>query len=351
MVSNGVLNVCTSKALPLLIALIEVAVDVVAEVLRPSPAVLDAGLERMRAGHVRQRRDEHMGLKRLLRRPAAGPEGGRRGLGGGRRQRVDVSHVTVPGARRAEHERGMAGAEHDFGPVAVNRPQERVGVAGFQQQLGRDRRGPLRLGDVRRRLSLDDRRLRTDARAEIAVAADLVRPVEQRGDAVLLADLAGQAQRKRLHVVVVHRLGAIRVERAGDVGVRGPVASGDEEPQAVLLDRPAAAVVVVVELVQLRRNGDPAGHQVRADVLTLHVLVGIQGDEFTHELVPAGPRDAVDEHASRLILGVAAADLHRHFLRLRFVVVDAGALAAGKHRVGDHPVDQHARVAASAIRE
>ena len=89
----------------------------------------------------------------------------------------------------------------------------------------------------------------------------------------------------------------------------------------------------------------PAGDQRSGPtLLTLHVLVRKQGDEFTAELVAAGLRDAVDEHAGRLILRVAAADLHRHLLRLRFVVVDAGALAAGKHRIGDHPVDQHARV-------
>ena len=298
----------------------------------------------MRAGDVRQRRDEDVRLQRLLRRPGARPVGRRRGLGGGRRQRVDVRNVAVAGARRTGHEGRMAGAEPHFGLVPVHRPQERVVVAGFQQQLGRERRGPFRLGDVRRRLPLDDRRLRTDPRAEIAMPPDFVRPVEQRRDAILLAGLAGQAQRKRLHVVVVHGLGAIRVEGAGHVGVRGPVPTRDEKPHTVLHDRSARAVVVIVQLVQLRRDGDAPIDQRLVDVLPLHVLVRIQADEFAVELVPARLRDAVDEHAGRLILGIASADLHGHFLRLRFVVVDTRALAAGKHRVGNHPVDQHARV-------
>jgi hypothetical protein len=74
------------------------------------------------------------------------------------------------------------------------------------------------------------------------------------------------------------------------------------------------------------------------------MLVAIQADELAAEHVAAGSRDPVHEHACGLVLRGATGDLHRNLLRLRLVVVDARALTAGKHRVGDHPVDERARV-------
>ena len=136
------------------------------------------------------------------------------------------------------------------------------------------------------------------------------------------------------------------LKRVGDVVVVGPVAARHEEPQLVLQDRPAGAVVDVVVAIQLVRCGNPSRPQLIVEVHALRAAVGEVDDAFAQELVAAGARNPVHEHARQLVLGRPAGDLHGHFLRLRLVVVHAGALAVAEHRVDHHAVDERARIVA-----
>jgi hypothetical protein len=124
----------------------------------------------------------------------------------------------------------------------------------------------------------------------------------------------------------------------------GPVAAGEEEPQSVFHDRAADAVVDIVLAVELAGNADALRLLRIVDVLALQRLDGAEEHLVAAELVAAGARDPVDDHAAELILGRPAADLHGDFLRLHLVVVNAGALAGSHHPVDDHPVDQGSRI-------
>src|SRR5437660_1504801 len=88
-------------------------------------------------------------------------------------------------------------------------------------------------------------------------------------------------------VVVDASVRAGRVGRAGHLAVRRPPASADEEPQTIFLDRTGCAVVVVVQLIELRGNRERPIDQRLIDVLTLQLLAGEQADEFTAQFVPA----------------------------------------------------------------
>ena len=253
--------------------------------------------------------------------------------------------AAVVRAWRALVKSGMAGADRHFGFELVHGVVERLVVAGLEQQVTRERRGPFRLRDVLGRLALHQTGGGRDGPRQVGVATHLVRPVEHRRHFVLRGQLCGNPGGKGLDAVVVDGLGAVRIDRAADVVVVGPVAARDKKPHAILHDRTVQGVVDVVLAVQLRREREAARHEIRIRVLTREAAVRKIRHQFAGELVAAGPRNAVDEDARELVFGGAAAHLNGNFLGLRFVVVHARTLAAGEHGVGNHPVDQRSGIA------
>ncbi len=225
------------------------------------------------------------------------------------------------------------------------RPDVGVVVSGFDQQLAALRPCPLGLRDVRRRLRLHIGGFRRDGCGQTTVTANLVGPVEQHRDPVVLRGLRRDASGEGLDGVVIDGAAAVRVEGVGDVVVVGVVPARDEEPEAILHDRTAQAVVDVVQTIEFVADPDAARVQLLVDVVGLQAAIREQTNEFPSVLVAAGLRDAVHEHAARLVLGRSAGHLNGDFLRLRLVVVDARALAATEHRIGHHAVDQRPRIA------
>ena len=179
-----------------LVELIGVGVDVVADVARVAPAVLQAALEIVRAGDIRQRRHVDVRQRRHERDAVAGRRLFERRDVLRAEHRVVVRNAAVAGARRTEVVRRVARADHDLRLVGVERRVEGLRVAGLEQQVIGDRRGPLRLQDVLGRLRLLNGRVHVDGRRQVAVAANLVGPVEHGGEAVLLVGLPRQPRRE-----------------------------------------------------------------------------------------------------------------------------------------------------------
>ena len=238
----------------------------------------------------------------------------------------------------------MAGADDHLRLVLIFRVVERLVVAGFEQQAAADRRRPSSLRDVLSRLRLGETRLGRDRAGEVRVPADLVGPVEHRRELVLRRDLRREPAHERFDVVVVDGLRAVGVDGATDVVVVGPVAAGEEQPEAILLQGAADGVVEVVLPVQLRGQRKAAGGQIGVGVLAREVRVREVADELDVGLVAAGSRNPVHQDARQLVFRGTAADLHGDFLRLRLVVVHARALPAREHRVGHHAVDERPRI-------
>jgi hypothetical protein len=173
-----------------------------------------------------------------------------------------------------------------------------------------------------------------------------LRVIEQTAQPVPARDLPRQA----------NRIGSLRVVRGGpatvgeegicDVAVVGPVPARGVEPQPVLDDRTAQAVVDVVVALKFRRGRNSARAQLIVEVLSLHVSVGKQQLHLARKYIPARSRDPVDEHTRELVFSRSTAHLHRDFLRLILAVGETLTLAGLCHPIDHNSIDQDPRVAA-----
>ena len=303
------------------------------ELPEPALLVVHPDLERMRAGHVRDR--EPLAVPPLLVRIV------------GRDPRV-VAHA------------GRLLEDGDVAGLHAGRAELRPVVDGERRRAVEEQpvghgRAPRRLIHPRRPEMIGIERLRRLAAVVRRVgAADAgVLHVREDVDLVPLGRLPRQAQRVRLEPLV--RVGGPvevrRVERcalrlvpvdAGEQPAVAPFAMRGEEPEAIALDRPAHRHAGVVDFEQLAAALEPPIAERPGQVVAGEAPLRVDAGEAAREEVAALLRNDVHEHAVRVALGGDAAGLHRDLLDDRRVELVAEVARAGEV-LDAHAVDLHAR--------
>ena len=256
-------------------------------------------------------------------------------------------------------------------------------VAGFEQELVGDRRGPGDLRDDFARVPVVGVRFGGESVAEhgpghpvvaarpaavglvhaALVAVPLV--VVVKADLVPRRQLRGQAHggnrlRRRGaaedggigRVVPVRGVARelVRVEPR-DLRVIAEIAHVEEEPQLVALDRSANGPADVPQLDQAGGLGHALGPKGVVDVVALRPAAGAGDEEGALELVAAGHRHDVQDGTAGFGVAQVAGDRDLHFLRVGDVVGVAGHAAAVERGADVEAVElDGALVAGPAVR-
>jgi hypothetical protein len=322
------------------VGLVEVRVRRVPARIR-APRIEEADLDVVRAGHVR-RRCRGVVLVGIVTQLCA------RRVPQQLRAGVVLARILVPAWRVARLI--DAGLVDVVVALAVERE------AGLEQQLRRDRRGPLRRAGGEGRRVPHHRRRRRIGEAGHRVAAEPQRAVHVGRELVARRHLPRHPDDRVVHLLVRDALLAPggrhqtlpeerrrrraprHVERVGDrlVVVRAPERA--EEPQLVLQDRPALLDVELVEVVDLVDRADAERAQVVGQVVALPLLGRLGVLHRAGEAVAAVLRHQVHRQAAGDRFRRAAGSLVDGFLDHRFVVVRHHR-AVGHVAVGEQAVD------------
>ena len=148
------------------------------------------------------------------------------------------------------------------------------------------------------------------------------------GEFVAGRNLPGEPDHLVLDPLFLPALRSILELRVRHEVVRRNPPPGREEPQLVLLDRPAEADVEVGDQVHAVAVDESARAQFVGDVVRLPLPGTAAGEERPAEPVAPLPRNHVDPDAAGRDVGAGAARLIRHFgvrgvaeIRLHFAVV------------------------------
>jgi hypothetical protein len=245
----------------------------------------------------------------------------------------------------------------DAGLAQIRPVEEQAGVPRFEQDPAADLVLPRRLHQVVRIELPVDRRFRRQARGQALMIGVVVLHIDGGVDLVRRRRLPGHAGAGSDVLLVEHRrpievrsiqpraLGRILVVAGDGVGA-APRPALAEEPQRILLDRPAERTRDIPD----PPDGIDAVQAAIADlvgqVVALQVVVGVVREQVGLEGVAAVLRNQIQLHAAKLALGAAAAQLDVDFVGVGGVDVKTAAGALG--RVVPHPVLQQPLLALRA---